>query len=138
MSWSLRKGSAMATSRSDRDRDAYPESKLELIEGRLIAGNCAAGSRYLLRDILDGWGTASALPMAPARLWWQALSQGFGHLQPPSSDKPAAVWQAWAAQVSFEPEVVPAGPHSDWKHYDAAIRLRMGLFEATHKKGLGI
>jgi Uma2 family endonuclease len=128
----------MTATRSTRDRDAYPESKLELIDGRLIAGNSPAGSRYLLWDILGGWGTVSALPMAPAALWWQALNQGFRQFQPPSPDKPAAAWQAWAAQLSYEPEIAPAGPPSDWKHYDAAIRLRMGLFEATHQKGLGI
>ena len=29
--------------------DGVPESKLELIDGRLIVGNSLAGSRYLLR-----------------------------------------------------------------------------------------
>jgi hypothetical protein len=128
----------MTARSADKRWENYPESKLELIDGRLIAGNSLRGSRYLLWDILEGWGVGAALPMAPAALWWQALHQGFASLQPPAATKPAATWQAWAAQATFKTRVEPAGPHSDWKHYDAANRLRMGLFKATREEGFGL
>ena len=41
------------------------ESKLELIDGRLIAGNSLAGSRYLLWAILQLLGPRAALALAP-------------------------------------------------------------------------
>lgn len=37
----------------------HPENKLELIGGQLIVGNSLAGSRLLLRQILQAWGTKS-------------------------------------------------------------------------------
>jgi hypothetical protein len=136
--WVFEEGFAMTVPSSEKRWEEYPESKLELIDGRLVAGNNLRGSRYLLWDILEGWGVEAALPMAAAALWWQALHQGFARFQPPTATKPAATWQAWAAQVSYAPQVEPAGPRSDWKHYDAANRLRMGLFKATHEDGFGL
>lgn len=73
-----------------------PESKLELIDGRLIVGNSLAGSRYLLREILTGWGPAAAMPFAPEPLWWRALTVAFADHQPPSADAPLAAWEEWA------------------------------------------
>lgn len=37
------------------------ESKLELIDGKLIVGNSIVGSRLLLRQILQGWGAEAAV-----------------------------------------------------------------------------
>jgi hypothetical protein len=115
-----------------------PEPKLELIDGCLIAGNNPAGSRYLLWDILKGWGAAAALPMAPSEEWLRALSFAFQSLQCPDPRKPLSTWKAWAAQVSYQPAVAAAGPHGSWPHYGAANRLRMGLYEVSHDAHLGI
>ena len=49
------------------------ESKLELIDGKLIVGNNIIGSRLLLRQILQGWGAEAAVSMAPISLWIEAL-----------------------------------------------------------------
>jgi hypothetical protein len=122
----------------DRFVAESPESKLELIDGRLIAGNGLTGSRYMLADVLATCGPSAALPLAPVDLWMEALRQGFAALDPPAPRKPLAAWQAWASQVSYEPAVAPAGPCSYWPHYGAANRLRMGLFEVAREGGFGI
>lgn len=57
--------------------DRGAESKLELIDSRLIVGNTIVGSRLLLRQILQGWGAAAAVALAPLEQWVEALSQGF-------------------------------------------------------------
>ena len=54
-----------------------PESKLELIEGRLIVGNTIVGSRLLLQQILQGWKAEAAISLAPVELWIEALKIGF-------------------------------------------------------------
>ncbi len=57
--------------------DKLPESKLELIGGKLVAGNSLVGSRCLLWTILQSCGPRAALPFAPAALWHQALTKAF-------------------------------------------------------------
>lgn len=50
------------------------ESKLELIDGKLIVGNSIVGSRLLLRQILQGWGAEAAVAIkSPISLWIKAL-----------------------------------------------------------------
>ena len=50
------------------------ESKLELIDGKLIVGNSIIGSRLLLRQILQGWGAEAAVAInSPISLWIEAL-----------------------------------------------------------------
>jgi hypothetical protein len=56
---------------------SLPESKLELIAGKLIAGNSLACSHYLLWAILQSCGPQAALPFAPEALWRQALAEAF-------------------------------------------------------------
>ena len=70
--------------------DNMPESKLELIDGRLVAGNSLAGSRYLLWVILHTLGPRAVLPMAPLVLWRRALANVFH--APPGLAAPQA-WQ---------------------------------------------
>jgi hypothetical protein len=41
-----------------------PEGKLELVESQLIVGNTIAGSRLLLRQILQGWKADAAIAFA--------------------------------------------------------------------------
>jgi Uma2 family endonuclease len=108
-----------------RIRD-LPEPKLELLDGRLTVGN-GAGNMQLLRHLLDGWGAEAAVPMAPAEWWWQALYQGFRAFDPPSPEKPA-VWKAWAAQLTYMPDLSPAGPMRDGRHAAARERLMLSLY----------
>lgn len=55
----------------------FLERKLELIDSRLIVGNTIAGSRLLLWQILQGWGAAAAVALAPLDRWIEALVLGF-------------------------------------------------------------
>jgi hypothetical protein len=111
----------------ERQIQILPEPKLELLDGALSVGN-GAGNLQLLRHVLEGWGAEAALPMPPAGLWWEALHQGFQHFEPPSPHQPGPTWKAWAAQLSYGPELVPAGPMLDGEHRVVRESLMMGLF----------
>ncbi len=109
----------------DRFLAEGPESKLELIDGQLIAGNSLAGSRYLLHEILTGWGLRAALPLAPRALWWEALAAAF---QPTPRPRDPAEWEAWATHFEHEPQVTPVGPRFDADHHAAYQRLKLALY----------
>ena len=117
----------MARDDFERHIEEMPEPKLELLDGRFSVGN-GAGNMQLLRHILEGWGAAAALPMAPTELWWQALSEGFRPFHPPAPHKSAEVWHSWAAQLSYAPDLAPAGPMIDVEHSAIREALMMGLF----------
>lgn len=105
--------------------DKLPESKLELIGGKLIAGNSLAGSRYLLWAILQSCGPRAALPFAPAALWRQALSEAFSL---PTSLAWSGGWQRVAAQIDHSPQLSPAGARFSWRHSRAFSLLMMALY----------
>jgi hypothetical protein len=119
----------------DRWLDEMPEAKIELIDGNLVVGNCAAGNLRLLLDLLEGWGAEAALPMAAPELWRQALRLAFHQLDTPNADKPLEVWQSWAAQVSYSPDLPPVGPMIDVKHRAARQHLMMSLFGLAREHG---
>jgi Uma2 family endonuclease len=100
-----------------------------LINGRLLAGNSLAGSRYLLWAILQTLGPRAALPLAPRELWWSALATTFQ--APPMLSSPQA-WERWAIHVEYTSQVAPAGPRFSWDHHEAYSQLMMGLHLATH------
>ena len=100
-----------------------PESKLELIDGRLIVGNGLRGSRFLLWDILNGYTPLSAFAFVPLNEWKTALVRSF---RPASGGTDLE----WAKQYRFDTNVEPAGPPFNWQHYHVAAALRMGLFTA--------
>src|SRR5215212_7586361 len=77
--------------------EQLPESKLELLDGRLIVGNSLDGSRYLLWAILELLGPRAALALAPHEQWWAAVAQA--HQAPPLLASPSA-WERWAAGVA--------------------------------------
>ncbi|MGH9835478.1 MAG: Uma2 family endonuclease [Blastocatellia bacterium] len=56
---------------------SHPEAKLELLDGRLIAGNCLDGSRLLLQQILRGWGAEAAVALGSLDQWVKALCQAY-------------------------------------------------------------
>jgi len=116
----------------DQDFDehirAMPEPKLQLIDGRLVVGNGLPGNRQLLRWLLDGWTAEAALPMAPPDSWRRALNLGFRRFDPPDPTKPAIVWRSWAAQVTYQPDLPPAGPMIDARHNGTRTRLTLNLF----------
>jgi len=57
---------------------SHPEAKLELLDGRLIVGNCLDGSRLLLQQILRGWGAEAAVALGSFDQWVEALRQAYG------------------------------------------------------------
>jgi Uma2 family endonuclease len=115
--------------------DDLPESKLELIDGRLIVGNSLAGSRYLLWAILQTLGPRAALALAPHDLWWSALTSTFQAPAMLSSDRD---WERWATQIEHAPQIAPAGPHFSWDHHEVYSQLMLGLYQATHEgEGIG-
>jgi len=59
-----------------------PESKLELLDGRLIVGNGLDGSRLLLRQILRGWGAEAAVSLGAHEQWIEALHTAYGFAHP--------------------------------------------------------
>jgi Uma2 family endonuclease len=58
--------------------DSHPEAKLELLDGRLIVGNCLDGSRLLLQQILRDWGAEAAVALGSFDQWVEALCQAYG------------------------------------------------------------
>lgn len=110
--------------------DNLPESKLELIAGKLIAGNSLAGSRYLLCAILQACGPQAALPFAPAAMWRQALTEAFS--------VPAALawpddWQRWSEQIAYSSQPPPAGTRFSWRHSHAFSLLMLALYHALRE-----
>jgi hypothetical protein len=113
-----------------------PESKLEVIDGRLIAGNSLGGSRYLLWAILQLLGPRAALALAPLDQWWSAVASAFQ--APPLLASPQA-WERWAAGVAHTPQITPAGPHFSWEHHDTYSQLMLELSLALREPdGIGL
>jgi len=110
--------------------DKLPESKLELIGGKLIAGNSLAGSRSLLWTILQSCGPCAALPFAPLGLWRQVLGQAFA--LPTSLAWPGS-WKRWAAQIDHSPQLPPMGTRFSWGHHRAYGLLMMALYQALQE-----
>ncbi|MBX0328389.1 Uma2 family endonuclease [Oscillochloris sp. ZM17-4] len=110
--------------------DKLPESKLELIGGKLVAGNSLAGSRCLLWTILQSCGPRAALPFAPVALWRQALTKAFS--APTSLAWPGG-WQHWAAQIDHTPLLHPAGTRFSRRHQDTFGLLMIGLYQALRE-----
>ena len=114
-----------------------PEPKLQLIAGRFVVGNGGSGNTQLLRDLLEGWGAEAAIDMAPLDRWREALHRGFREFDPPAPGKPLATWKAWASQLSYTPEIPPAGPMVDGKHKATRESLLYGLFRLGRGGDLG-
>jgi Uma2 family endonuclease len=112
---------------------ATPESKLELIDGQLIY-RTLRGSRRMLWCLLDDYGPAIALPLAPAQSWWAALQQAFAPQPEPATPEQ---WAAWAATVEYESEPEPAGPHGSEAHRAAYELLQHGLYHFAQASSLG-
>jgi Uma2 family endonuclease len=112
---------------------ATPESKLELIDGQLIYSTLR-GSRRMLWYLLDDYGPAIALPLAPAHLWWAALNQAFAPQPEPATPEQ---WTAWAATFEYQAEPEPAGPHGSGPHRGVYERLQHGLSHFAYTSGLG-
>lgn len=101
-----------------------PENKLELIDGQFIISTLP-GSRRIAWMLLDDYGPAIALPMAPPDLWWTALAQAFDPQPRPQTPEE---WAAWAATFEHDPEPPPAGPYGTLEHRRIYELLQRGLY----------
>jgi Putative restriction endonuclease len=122
----------MSTDLFDDYHTWFPGTKIELVNGQLIIGNSLTHSRRLLQQILRGWGMEAIVALAPAELWWDALSQVFGGL-PTNLDTDDI--QHWANSIPFEPDYPPYQGHGDWRwSYSSLLQnLRMAMFMLGHR-----
>ena len=113
----------MSTDRADgwfeRHWAEMPEGKLELIGGKLIISTLA-GSRRVLQD----YGPALFLPMAPPELWWRALEGSYSPRPRPGT---LSAWHDWADHLAYEPEVPAAGPRGTARHRRTYDIMHWGL-----------
>jgi Uma2 family endonuclease len=111
-----------------------PENKLELIEGQLIISTLT-GSRRIAWYLLNDYGPALALPLAPSDLWWAALQQAFNPQPPPTTP---TEWLEWADHLAYEPpEPAPAGPLGTAEHRRIYQLLQMSLSYLVDTGDLG-
>ncbi|MCP4699579.1 MAG: Uma2 family endonuclease [Gammaproteobacteria bacterium] len=112
--------------------DSLPESKLELDEGRLIAGNGLAGSKLLLRHVLEGWGSASVISPGDGNLYRQALQAAYPDAPVSFTDGGHDRELAWADKVNYAPEDLSAGgAGEDCEHWQTRDLFRRQLYEAA-------
>ncbi|HMY76399.1 MAG TPA: Uma2 family endonuclease, partial [Blastocatellia bacterium] len=76
--------------------ERMPESKFELIDGRFIVGNCLAGSRLLLRQLLHGWGFESAVALSSREECVEALCRAYSLPMPDDIDSPDSLKKQFA------------------------------------------
>ena len=120
--------------------DRGPESKLELIDSRLIVGNTIVGSRLLLRQILQGWGASAAVALAPLEQWVEALSQGFEiPIATSDSDNITQTLDDLQSQIAgweYRPEDLIAGFRGDENNHNAIRQhLTTALWEVAELVG---
>jgi Uma2 family endonuclease len=127
----------MSTETTDSPRDRWyrdiPEGKLELLGGKLVVSTLA-GSRWVLRELLNDYTPDLVLPMVSSHLWWNALEASYSPRPCPAT---LAEWHDWADQLSYEPEVVPTGPRMTNEHYRMYDLLHWGLYHLGESSGLG-
>ena len=114
----------------DNFLNGSPESKLELINSKLIVGNSLVGSRLLLRQILQGWGAEAAIALAPLETWLSALATEYGWSIPAdqSIDTVLEIFELQAKDVEFSSEELSAGSAQiTWPHHQIRQSLIMGL-----------
>jgi hypothetical protein len=115
-----------------------PESKLELIDGRLIVGNSLTGSRLLLRQILQGWRADAAIALAPMETWLQSLAAGYDLtlLQTGSHLEILNSLEEQVANVEFISEDLQAGrAEKTWAHRNVQQQLTVDSFRLANEAG---
>ncbi|MDJ0704653.1 MAG: Uma2 family endonuclease [Leptolyngbyaceae cyanobacterium MO_188.B28] len=119
-----------------------PESKLELIEGRLIVGNTIVSSRLLLQQILQGWKAEAAIALAPIELWIEALKIGFAlSCSTEGNDISEAldILEGAVAEIAYQPEDLITGKgianHPYHPHHGVLQSLSTGLFSISENFG---
>lgn len=115
----------------------WPEFRLELIDGKFLIGGTLAGSRWLLKEALLGWGLESAIAFAPLEQWWDALRQAYEVSCQSSED-----WLKWAdslplSTVYRDEGYPPLGSKSAGEHRWVRDYLRQAVSTAVDRAGWG-
>ncbi len=90
---------------------SWPESKLELLDGKLVAGNCLEGSRLLFQQILRGWKAEAVVALGSLDQWIEALWAAY-EIAPAEGDVIESL-EAQAAAIEFEEEDLSLSPGSE-------------------------
>jgi Uma2 family endonuclease len=104
-------------------------TKIELVNGQLVVGDCLSHSLRLLSQILRGWEIEAIVALAPELLWWQALSQTFAAPTVTNLDgmDASTIWQ-WADAIDYEPDVPSHTGSWTWSYSQLRQAIRMALF----------
>lgn len=129
----------MTAEESDNFYVRFLERKLELIDRRLIVSNTIAGSRLLLWQILEGWGAAAAVALAPIERWIEALSLGF---EIPITSATSHVTetldylQTQIAGREYHPEdFIPQSRSGEYEHSHIRQQLTFAFWKVTESIG---
>ena len=115
---------------------SWPESKMELLDGLLLVGNCLAGSRLLFQQILQGWGTAAAVAVGSSEQWIEAVCAAY-EIAPADGDALTSL-KAQAATSEFREEDLSVslgreGPDSD--HHWVRSEISLAFYQASKRLG---
>lgn len=92
--------------------EQMPESKFELIDGRFIVGNCLAGSRLLLQQLLHGWGFEAVVALSSHEDCVEALCKAY-NLPLPDDFNSLDVLKKQAAKIDYHFPDPTAGREGD-------------------------
>ena len=126
-----------ATQSIDQSECLSPEFRLELVGGQFLVGGTIAGSRWLLKEALIGWGLDAAIAFAPLDKWWEALRLAY-EVPHQSMDE----WLTWAEDLPLSPDYrdqwwPPLGSRFQGEHRWVRDSLRQALSAAVSQAGLG-
>ncbi|NEZ57508.1 Uma2 family endonuclease [Leptolyngbyaceae cyanobacterium CCMR0081] len=115
----------------------WPEIRFELIEGQFLVGGTLAGSRWLLKEALLGWGLDAAIAFAPLDQWWEALRQAYDVSHTTEAD-----WLTWADALPLSSDYrhtqnPPLGSRYTGEHRWVRDYLRQALNSAVSRGHLG-
>jgi Uma2 family endonuclease len=114
----------------------YPEFRLELVNGQFLVGGTIAGSRWLLKAALMGWGLESAIGFAPLVDWWRALQVAYA-VDCQTSEE----WLIWAESLPLPDDQnqwwLPLGSRYGGEHHWVRDRLRQVLGAAVSQSTMG-
>lgn len=119
--------------------DTMPESKLELIDGKLIVGNSLTASQLLVRKILEEWGATVVLSLVEKKLAWKALKEAYPDAPIFPDRVEYSQIQTWASQqVNYQPEDLSAGGQGkDCGHGAMRSRLHFEMWQVVKIRQCG-
>ena len=114
-----------------------PERKMELVDGRLIAGNSLAGSRLLLDHILRGWDVDAAVALGSTKQWLAALGEVYRLPESALKDnRTIADFEQQAPLMKYAPPDFTAGDEGpDAGHRRLRDHLYYSLWEVSEALG---